>query len=226
MAKCFEAVGIDRLLTVDIHSLSAFQNSFRIPVDNLDSVKLFVDYLCGGTDLNGVPVDNHIDQPLSADSNNLVILSPDIGGMTRCSVFQSALEKRLNIEIPLAIFDKRRVDGKVTGSRIIGDVRDKKVIIFDDMIASGSTAIKAIDAIKQAGGSLYAFCATHGLFTGKAKENLAGVERLIVADTLPLNRFGDMNMNNIHIVPTARLIAQAIKRTHEEGGSISDLLKA
>ena len=94
------------------------------------------------------------------------------------------------------------------------------------MIASGSTAIKAIDAIKQAGGSLYAFCATHGLFTGKAKENLAGVERLIVADTLPLNRFGDMNMNNIHIVPTARLIAQAIKRTHEEGGSISDLLKA
>ena len=224
MAMCFEAVGVDRLLTIDIHNLSAFQNSFRIPVDNLDPVRLFLDYICCSADSND-PLE-HIDDPVNQYADNLVVLSPDIGGMSRCGILQSALQKRLGVDIPLAIFDKRRSEGKVLGSRIIGDVKDKHVIIFDDMIASGSTAAKAADAVETAGGHLYAFYATHGLFTGNAYENLSKVKRVIVADTIPPWRTKGQNWGNrLFSVPTTRLVAQAIRRTHEEGGSISDLLK-
>jgi ribose-phosphate pyrophosphokinase len=224
MAKLFESVGVDRLLTIDVHSLAAFQNAFRIPVDNLDTVRLFVDYLCG-IDSDGIVVDKFCDDPLYKNSKDLVVLSPDIGGMHRCGVMQEALEKRLGVEIPLAIFDKRRVNGEVTGSRIIGDVKNKRVLLFDDMIASGSTGEKAICAVEKAGGTLFAFCAVHGLFIGEPAKTLAKVNRLIVADTVPPWRLNMKDwVGRINVLSTTRLVAQAIRRTHEEGGSISDLL--
>lgn len=227
MAQVLEAVGVDRLVTIDIHSLSAYNNANRLPADNLDCVKLFTDYVCGGIGGDGQQIEHHVDSPLWDNSKDLVVLSPDIGGMSRCAVFQSALEKRLQVEIPLAIFDKRRVDGAVTGSRIIGNVKGKRFLLFDDMIASGSTVAKAVEAAERDGGELYAVCATHGLFTGKASENLAKVKRLIISDTIPPWRLKlDEWKDRLHIVPTDRLIAKAIRRTHEEGGSLSDLLTA
>lgn len=217
MAKTFESIGVDRVITVDIHNLSALQNSFRIPVDNLDCIKLFTDYLCT-TSFDG-------EKPLKEDSSNLVVLSPDNGGINRCGMFQDALEKTLGVEIPLAVFDKRRVEGKVKGSRIIGDVLNKRVLLFDDMIASGSTAAKAIKAAKEAGASLFAFCSTHGLFIGNANENFADVERLVVTDTVSTWRLNDAMKSKIKVVSTTKLMSNVIQRTHFEGGSISKLLE-
>lgn len=219
VAQAFEGLGLDRVLTIDVHSLAAFQNSFRIPADNLDTVRLFTDFLCGSDEGN-------IDDPLQPGSNDLVVLTPDIGGLTRNARYQAALEKRLKVNIPLAVFDKRRVEGVVQGSRIIGDVKGKRVILFDDMIASGSTVAKASEAVEAAGGRIYAVCATHGLFTGDAQKKLSGVKRLVITDTIPPFRL-DLAAwgNRLQIVPTARFVARAIRRTHEGGGSISDLLE-
>ena len=216
MAKTFESVGIDRLIVIDVHNLSAFQNSFRIPVDNLDSIKLFTTALCDKS-WNGL-------KTLKEDPSNLVVLSPDNGGITRCSLFQEALEKILKVEIPLAVFDKRRKDGAVKGSRIIGDVSGKRILLFDDMIASGSTAQKAIEAATKSGGELYAFCATHGLFTGNANENIASIDRLFVTDTSSLWRLNEENTKKINVVSTTQLIARVIEKTHFQG-SISKLLE-
>lgn len=222
MARTIQSMGVDRVLTIDIHSLSAFQNSFKIPVDNLDTVRLFTDYISKTT-----------------SSKDLVCLSPDIGGIARTSLLQKALEKRLEISIPLAVFDKRRVESaskngtiretEVVGSRIIGDVKGKRVIIYDDIIATGTTIGKAVEAVEAEGGEVEAVCCAHGLFTkdskGPAEEKLASVKKLIITDTVPPWRLNMDNWNDrLKIIPTTKLFAQAIKRTHEEGGSISDLL--
>jgi ribose-phosphate pyrophosphokinase len=230
VAQAFEAMGLDRLLTIDVHNLSAFQNAFRIPVDNLDPIRLFTDYLCGGIGKDGMPIADCISDPLSLrkDNSDLVVMSPDIGGMPRSAALQTALSKKLGIEIPLAIFDKRRVkkenstESELLGGRIIGDVKRKKIIVYDDMISSGGTIIKASKAVTDAGGEIYAICATH--FIGNAKDELKNVGRLIITDTIPV-RAEFQSWKNLNIVKTTRLVAQVIKRTHEEGGSISDLLK-
>jgi ribose-phosphate pyrophosphokinase len=234
LARVFESVGLDRLLTIDVHNLAAFQNSFRIPADNLDPIRLFTDYLCGGTGYDGMPIADCLPDALttSLDNSDLVVMSPDIGGMPRCGQIQTALSKRLGIEIPLAIFDKRRVKkenstvSELLGGRIIGNVENKRVIIYDDMISTGSTIVKAAKAVVQAGGKVFAVCATHGLFIGNADENLSDIDRIIVSDTVPSWRLDPIKWKNkLFIVKTSRLVAQSIRRTHEEGGSISDLLK-
>jgi ribose-phosphate pyrophosphokinase len=221
MAQVLESVGVNRVLTMDVHSLAAFQNSFRIPVDNLDTTRLFVDHL------------TELLHPFP--TSDLVVLSPDIGGMTRCGLIQRALSKRVAemldvppTEIPLAIFDKRRVDGEVEGSRIIGNVMGKKVLIFDDLIASGTTIAKAAEAAVKAGGEIYAVCATHGQFTDWGViENLLGLngqkqlaKRLIVTDSI--KQANDFS-GRLTVIDTSHFLADAVKRTHS-GGSISDLL--
>jgi len=234
LARVFESVGLDRLLTIDVHNLAAFQNSFRIPADNLDPIRLFTDYLCGGIGFDGMPVTDCLPDALAAspDNSDLVVMSPDIGGMPRCGQIQTALSKRLGgIEIPLAIFDKRRVKkenstvSELLGGRIIGNVENKRVIIYDDMISTGGTIVKAAKAVVQAGGKVFAVCATHGLFIGNADEILQMSLRIVVADTVPTWRLDPIKWKDkLFVVNTFRLVGQSIRRTHEEGGSISDLL--
>ena len=234
-ATVLESVGLDRLLTIDVHNLAAFQNAFRIPADNLDPIRLFADYLCGGTDFDGNPVLECIPEPLSESSDNsdLVVMSPDIGGIGRCAQIQTAIAKKLGgIEIPLAIFDKRRAKkenstkSELLGGKIIGDVSNKRVIIYDDMISTGGTIAKAANAIVQAGGQIFAICATHGLFIGQAESILNNVGNIVVSDSVPTWRLDSGKWKSkLFVVKTSRLVAQSIRRTHEEGGSISDLLK-
>ena len=226
LSQVFKSVGLDRMLAIDIHNPSAFQNGFRIPIDNLDSFKLFTDYLCEEQESHTAGI---FDPPfLVKGMDDLVVLSPDIGGMTRSGFFQTALSNRLGVDIPLAVFDKRRIDGQVHGSRIIGNVENKKVLIFDDMIATGSTISKAVEAVDKHGGRVIGVCATHGLFTGNANEALLKIDNLFITDTVPPWRLDLSRWNNkkLRIVPTFKLVAKAIRRTHEAGGSISDLLKA
>ncbi len=233
-AQTIEAVGVDRVLTMDVHNLSAFQNAFRIPTDTLESKNLIADFLCGvdvGQGVDGEPqiVEFHIPEPLIQNPENLVILAPDSGGMGRAKRFRSALEKRLHLgnQIDVVYLDKERISGnEVIASKIVGDVKGKRVIILDDLISSGSTIAVAQRAVEKHGGEVWAACATHGLFVGQASRNLEKIQRLVVADTIqPFRLDPKIWRERLFLIPTAMMFAQAIRRTHEEGGSISDLLK-
>ena len=235
LAQCLEAVGVSRVLTMDAHNLSAFQNAFRIPTDNLEAKNLLADYLCGvdgGRETGGVPqrVEECLNEPLcdAADAGELAVLAPDSGGMGRARRFRNALEMRLQSPnaIGVAYLDKERVDGDtVRGTSVVGDVAGKRVIILDDMISSGGTVKLCADAVAANGGEVYAACATHGLFVGDVEANLAQVPRVVVTDTIrPFRLDGTATRDRLHVIPTAGMFAEALRRTHEEGGSISDLL--
>lgn len=234
VAQCLKAVGANRILSMDVHSLSAFQNAFHIPTDSLEAKNLLADYLCGvdsGYQSDGVPqsVDTHIPEPLVNNPHDLVVLAPDSGGMGRARRFRNALERRLGLtnQINVVYLDKERITGdEVTGSKIVGEVDGKRVIVLDDMIGSGGTIGLCMDAIEQHGGDVWGVIATHGLFVGQAERHLERVPRLVVTDTIQPFRLSPTNWEGrLHVIPTAMMFAQAIRRTHEEGGSISDLLR-
>jgi len=235
-AKLLEAAGVDRLLTMDVHNLAAFQNAFRIPSDNLEAKNLLVDFLVGH-DAEGCEISQSCPDVLPSD---LVILAPDSGGMGRARRFRYALENRIAVgrtfssphndrfgehqPIEIIYVDKKRQSGtEVTASKVVGEVKGKNVIILDDMVSSGKTLRVASETVEKDGGMTWAACATHGLFVGDANDHLAKIPRVIIADTIPPFRMKPRK--GLYIVPTARMFAQAIRRTHEEGGSISDLLE-
>ena len=157
--------------------------------------------------------------------------------------FRNTMENKLNkmlgreVKIGLASIDKERIthingDDKLIsatvtgGDDIIGDVDGKRVIILDDLIASGKTIGTSVAAIKRDGGQLWAAAATHGVFVGEADEHLKEVPRPIIADTIPPFRLDrDSWKDRLHVIPTAKIFAQAIRRTHEHG-SISELIQA
>lgn len=233
-AQCMEAIGADRVLTMDVHNLSAFQNAFRIPTDNLESKNLIADFLCGvdsgiGSDSGPQRVESHIPDPLIDDSSNLVVLAPDSGGMGRAKRFRNALERRLGLSnrIDVVYLDKERMSGsEVQGSKIVGEVGGKRVLLFDDMISGGGTLQLSADAVEKHGGTVWAACASHGIFVGKPNETLANIPRLIVTDTIRSFRLDpEQWKDRLFVIPTTMMFAQAIRRTNEEGGSISDLLQ-
>lgn len=215
LAIALECMGVNRLLTIDVHNLAAFQNAFRIPSDNLESKNLILDWLAG--------CNQYINNPLSIRNRqeNIVILSPDSGGMNRCKAAADGLSDRLNKEVVTAYVDKKRTPNGVEGGVIVGEIKDKLVIVIDDLIASGSTVKLAQNAVEKFGGKFWGACATHGLFTGKANENLATVENILITNSIPPFRL--KNQKNVSIIDTSDLFAKAIRRINEEG-SISDLL--
>jgi ribose-phosphate pyrophosphokinase len=207
IAKMFEAVGVDRVLTMDVHNLSAFQNAFRVPTDNLEAKNLFVDWVLKNT----VP----------AVQERLAVLTPDAGGMSRSRAFRAALEKKIGKKVELVYLDKeRKMDGTVTGTTIVGNVVGKYVVVVDDLISTGKTMKEAKDAIEKQGADLSAVCATHFLGVGEANEFLKGVP-VIVTNSIPPFRMKDTS--KLHVLSTCKLFGQAIKRTHEAGGSISEM---
>lgn len=234
-ARLCEAVGVDRLITMDVHNLSAFQSAMRILVDNLEAKKPLVDFLCGGKDRDGLEIEDHIPVPLCDDplvlqgESDLAILSPDSGGTDRARRFRNELEKRLKLKdkIDVVHLDKSRSNtGTVSGNKIIGEVNQKRVIIYDDLIASGSTIHLCREAVEKAGGSVWAVCATHGQFVGNAPEKLAGINQLVVTDTMPPFRLAQRPEweGRLFVCRTAAMFAAAIRITHY-GGSISQLLE-
>jgi ribose-phosphate pyrophosphokinase len=210
VAQLLESVGTNRIICCDIHNLSSFQCSFRINTDNLEAKNLFAKHVAA-------TIKNH---------KNIAVLSPDSGGMSRASRFRNALNNILKENVGLAYLDKSRSQaGDVSGNHIVGDVKDKQVVIIDDMISSGKTIKQCVDTVKSHGGTVWAICATHGLFVGKVNDYLAGVNKIIITDTI--NHFDDLDksiLEKIEIVSTTEMFAKAIRRTNQ-GGSISSLLK-
>jgi ribose-phosphate pyrophosphokinase len=210
VATLLEAVGTDRVVTIDVHNLVAFQNAFRCRTEHLEARWLFVDFF---TPLIG--------------TDRALVLSPDAGGVKRAERLRMALAKRLGREVPLAFMEKQRALGVVSGETLVGDVKDRTVVIIDDLISTGTTLRRAATACRNAGATKVYAAATHGLFVPHAAEVLSDpvFERVVVADTIPPFRLEPGRLGGkLAVLDTAPLFAEAIKRI-QTGGSIVGLLE-
>ncbi|MDR3047338.1 MAG: ribose-phosphate pyrophosphokinase [Bacteroidales bacterium] len=184
MANLYTVAGINRLITMDLHQ-DQIQGFFEIPVDHLYSSALFIPYI---KDLN---------------LDNLCIVSPDTGGTKRASSYA----KFLSCELAIGYKQRSRAN-EVDSLQIIGDVKDKNVIIVDDIIDTAGTLAKAAKEIKDAGAkSIMAVC-PHALLSGKGVENLENsyIEKLITTDSIPLC----VPSSKIEVLSTAPLLANII----------------
>ncbi|MDP4284295.1 MAG: ribose-phosphate pyrophosphokinase [Bacteroidota bacterium] len=208
IARLMEVSGIDRVVTMDVHNLQAYQNAFRIPSENLEARKLFAAFLL----------------PFIKD-DSAVIMSPDFGGIKRADQFQRTMAKQLNKELPVVFMEKYRSSGVVSGERITGEVKDKTVIIIDDLISTGGTLARAAAACIKLGAKKVLAMATHGLFTGNPDEALlqSPLDQIIVTNTIPPFRLENTGIKKrVIVLDAAPLFAQVIKRMHE-GGSVTEL---
>lgn len=193
IADMISAVGVNRVLTVDLHA-EQIQGFFSIPVDNV----------------YGSPV--LTDDIERQDYQNLMVVSPDVGGVVRAR----AVAKQLNVD--LAIIDKRRPSAnEAQVMHIIGDVKGRCCVIVDDMVDTAGTLCKAADALKENGAErVVAYC-THPVLSGPAIENIdkSSLDILVVTDTIPLSDEAK-NCTRIRQLSMAKLLAESIRRVSNE----------
>jgi ribose-phosphate pyrophosphokinase len=199
VADLVVTAGADRVLTVDLHA-GQIQGFFNIPVDHLFAINVLIDYIK--------------DQKLE----NLIVISPDAGGVERARAYA----KRLNSS--LAIIDKRRdVPNEAKAMNIIGDVKDKIAFVVDDMIDTAGTLMEATDALLGAGAKEVHACCSHPVLSGPAGERISKspIKSLVTTNTIPLNN--DLGKNpKIKVLSVASLLGEAILRIHQET-SVSSL---
>ena len=209
VACLLESAGVDRVVTLDVHNLSAYQNAFRCRTEHLEAKKLFVEHF----------------MPLIGQ-DEAVVVSPDTGGIKRAEQFREALQKKLDHPVRRAFMEKKRSAGVVSGEAVVGDVQDRVAIIIDDLIASGGTIARTVKACHQRGAARIFAAASHGPFAAEADENLAqpDLERLVITDTIPPFRLhSEATRTKLKVLSVAPLFGEAIERLHS-GGSIVDLL--
>lgn len=199
VADLLTVTGTNRMITMDLHA-GQIQGFFNIPVDNLFATPVILDY---------------IKRNLTDD---LVIISPDAGGVERARAFA----KRLNAG--LAIIDKRRDAPNVAQAMaVIGDVKNKVAIILDDMVDTAGTLTEAADAIVSKGAREVHACATHPVLSGPALKRIqdSDLKSLVVMDTIPLSEEAAA-LDKIKVLTIAELVGEAIIRSHR-GDSVTSL---
>lgn len=187
VADMYEAAGINRVVTIDLHA-GQIQGFFNIPVDNLYGSITFENYI------------------KSKNLKNPIIASPDIGGVARARYFAS----RMGLD--MVIVDKRREKANESEvMNIIGNVEGKDVIMIDDMVDTAGTMVKAATALKNKGANSVMACATHGVLSGKAYENLENgeLDELIVTNTLVSKPH-----EKLIVLTVAPLFAEVIRRVY------------
>ena len=192
--------GASRMLTLDLHS-GQIQGFFNIPVDNLYATPILLQYL-----------------KRRLNRHQVAVVSPDAGGVQRARAFAT----RLNVS--LAIIDKRSPEANVVDEmNIIGDVNNKTTILLDDMVDTAGTIAMAAEALLRAGAKSVLGCCTHAVLSGPAVQKIidSPMEELIVTDSIPLNPTAK-KCKKIKVLSVAKLIGEAIGRTHREE-SVSSL---
>lgn len=210
VAVLFEAVGTDAVVTMDVHNLAAYQNAFRCRTENLEANQLLAHYFV----------------PMLRDAD-VVVVSPDAGGVKRAERFRQLLGRRLDRPVGAAFAEKYRSGGVVSGDMLVGDVKEKTAIIIDDLISTGTTLVRAARSCRAQGATTVLAAATHGLFMGDAPSVLAGdaLERIAIVDTVPPFRLEDADVRNkVAVLSCAALFAEAIRRMHA-GESITEMLE-
>jgi ribose-phosphate pyrophosphokinase len=204
VANLITSAGADRVLTMDLHA-SQIQGFFDIPVDNLLGSPLFSEYYI---------------KKFGEGADDVIVVSPDVGSVSRARTFA------LKMGLGLAIIDKRREKANQSEvMNIIGEVKDKNVILYDDMVDTAGSLCGAAKALVELGKckDIYA-CATHGVLSGSAidKVNASYIKELIFTDTIPYP--GQIVSPKIKYLTAAPLFAEAIERVYEEV-SISTLFR-
>ena len=190
VANLITAAGADRVLTMDLHA-SQIQGYFDIPLDHLQGGKLLAEYFN------------------KKNIEDLVVVSPDLGSVTRSRQFANGLHGH----VPLAIIDKRRPKANESEiMNIIGDIKDKNVILLDDMIDTAGTICNAANALKEFGAKDVYACCTHGVLSGPAIERIekSSIDELIVLDTILLPE--EKQIDKIKVLSTSVLFGNAIKK--------------
>lgn len=217
VATILEEIGCDRVLTLDLHA-EQIQGFFthRTKLDHLNAGALLTGHL------RKLMTSTNDLSPCLIDPYNAVVLSPDVGNLKKADKYRKGLPE----EIDIAVIDKRRdKNGRVRGVSLIGDVKDKTVLMFDDIISTAGTAETAIRIARDHGAKEFYLVATHGEFVGRAIERLSNIheiQQVVVTDSIPpvpemITRLP------LRMLSVAELFAEAIDRIHNSR-SISEML--
>ncbi|MBR3987839.1 MAG: ribose-phosphate pyrophosphokinase [Clostridia bacterium] len=194
-ADLITAAGADRVLTMDLHA-NQIQGFFDIPVDHLFGAPMLA---------------NHMKKKIGKEPEGFVVVSPDLGSVTRSRNFAA------KIGCPLAIIDKRRPKANVSEvMNIIGDIEGKKVILVDDMIDTAGTLCNAAQAVIDNGALEVYACATHAVLSGPATERIKNsvIKELILLDTVPVPE--ENMLDKYTVLPVAPVFAEAIERIYAD----------
>jgi len=198
VANLITAAGADRVLTMDLHA-GQIQGFFDIPVDHLYAAPVLVDYF----------KKRHFEE--------LCVVAPDTGGVTRARAFA----KRLDAD--LVIIDKRRPSpNEAEIMNVVGDVQGRQVLIVDDMVDTGGTLVQAAHALFEQGAKVVTASCTHPVLSGSAMEKIdnSSIEELVVCNTIPIDQ--KKMVSKIKVLSVAGLLGEAIRRIHNED-SVSSL---
>ncbi len=200
LARMLESVGTDRVITLDVHNLQAYQNAFRIKNEHLEAKRLFAAY---------------IEENL--ETSKLALMSPDAGGIKRASALKGLLQQQLEQEIPLIFMEKERSMGEVSGDALVGQVHDKDVVIVDDMISTGTTLSWAARACKEGGARSVRAMATHGLFVKSAGDTLSvpALEEIVICNSIPPFRLQNTEVEQkLKVLDISGFLADTIRSLH------------
>ena len=192
VADLITAAGADRVLTMDLHA-AQIQGFFNIPLDHLEGMPILSQYI------------------ERKELDDLVIVSPDLGSVNRARKIANRLD------VPIAIIDKRRPKPNVSEiMNIIGDIKDKNLLIIDDIIDTAGTLCNAANALKERGAKSVRACATHGILSGPAVDRIrdSALDELILLDTIPLA--AEKKLSKIKVESVAPIFAQAIQRIYAD----------
>ncbi len=195
VADLLTAAGADRVLTMDLHA-SQIQGYFNIPLDHLLGSPILAKYFV---------------QKGFADRDDIVVVSPDLGSVTRARKFADKLQ------CPIAIIDKRRPKANVSEvMNIIGDIKDKTVILVDDMIDTAGTITNGANALIEMGAKEVYACCTHAVLSGPAIERIekSVIKELVMLNTIDLPE--EKNLDKFKVLSVAPVFAEAIKRIYED----------
>lgn len=188
VANLLTTAGADRVVGMDLHA-GQIQGYFDIPVDHLSAIPILAEHFKTIVD------------------ENTVIVSPDLGGVTRARTFANILD------LPIAIIEKRRPKANVSEvMNVIGEIEGRDVILVDDIIDTAGTIVKAASVLKSFGAKKIYGCATHGVLSGPALERIhnSELEKFVITDSIPLPELG--MKDKIEVVSVASILAEAIKR--------------
>lgn len=192
VANLITTAGTDRILTMDLHA-PQLQGFFDIPVDHLIGVPILASYF----------------REKFQDTSDVVVVSPDVGSVSRSRKFAERLE------VPLAIIDKRRPKANVSEiMNIIGDVNNKRVVLVDDLIDTGGTILNAVNALVEIGAKEVYACCTHGVLSGSALERIdaSPMKEIVTLNTIPVQE--DKKISKWVSLSVAPVFAEAIERIY------------
>jgi ribose-phosphate pyrophosphokinase len=197
VAQLIEAMGVDKIISMDVHNLAAYENAFRIPTLHVEASALFA------------PIFVKL-----APNDDVVVVSPDSGGLKRAEQFRILLSSTLKRTIEMAFINKNRIELVVRGGEeVIGQVRNRTAIIIDDMISTGQTIQLAVQALSNHGVNRIFVFATHGLFVGQANSIIADhrIEKFIVTNSISPFRIEKELLEKVLFVDATPLFSTLIK---------------